>query len=921
MKRRTHFILANSLILIVCLMSIGYSVLNRELNITGEFVYKVPADIRITNVKLGDNKAIEKFSPKFSSDEIILGYELNDKDSYITYKIEVTNFSDFDMGILKIEGVDNLELEGYTLKTKLVDTKGNSKAGMIKEFTITLRSVTDRIRIYFEPIYQITYDGFSNTISYKKEIMESETLRNTFTEDVEDIIITMNDKTLLDYDNHDDYQFVNKELVLENVNGNILIENNTPNAPVLNGDMIPVYYDEKVGQWKKADINNLNNNWYDYKTQKWANAVTIVDSSYKEKPLGNVSTDLTNQLSLYNYKSTNQSYNNTNSNFTLSFTTGSNGGTLSFDYEVLGQKKDDYFLVKLTINGVTEKIDGPYASGIAGITSKSYSKELTANAQVTITADYPRGSKPIKYESTAYIRNLSIPEGSTAISNDSTGEYPWTQEWKYFIATKYEIDNEGKFVLSGNDSHDFNTNDIGKFICADGGKVCTELYEITNVVGNTVKSVNKYSTEQFKARETYKNNPTGTEIKMGYINTMWVWIPRYSYTIKSEDEINYYGKATFRDAKNPTPTIELPGEIDIKFISVRKNENTGNAQYTGNKIKNWRTNDAFNFPETDAAGDNIPTARAGLWVSKFEPSGSYTESCKNEMCDVSGVTIIPNQYSIRNKTLANFFYMSRSMQMNNANTYGFNKKTGDLHMMKNDEWGSVVYLSQSRYGKYGNNDYTGKYKEIYQNKSDYCVTGSSNGTPPQDEEILPYQYTYDNMTDLQTDEDGNKRGQAGPGASNTGTIYGIYDIIGGAYEYVMGVLEYDEQGNTNHAGKLATGYSGFIGLNFGGTSTGSIALPNKKYYNVYKTAKGLSGTWENANVQSACDGEVCYGHSLTETRGWYATLLWGFVYRNNPWISRSDNYDYGDKSYGMFEGYSSRGGSTDEDSCRLTLIP
>ena len=49
------------------------------------------------------------------------------------------------------------------------------------------------------------------------------------------------------------------------------------NAPVLADGMIPVYY--SGGSWKKADSTNSKSTyqWYDYDTQKWANAVVIAD--------------------------------------------------------------------------------------------------------------------------------------------------------------------------------------------------------------------------------------------------------------------------------------------------------------------------------------------------------------------------------------------------------------------------------------------------------------------------------------------------------------------------------------------------------------------------------------------------------------------------------------------------------------------
>ena len=51
------------------------------------------------------------------------------------------------------------------------------------------------------------------------------------------------------------------------------------NAPVLASGMIPVYY--SGGNWLKADSTNSNSTyqWYDYDTQKWANAVMVTSDT------------------------------------------------------------------------------------------------------------------------------------------------------------------------------------------------------------------------------------------------------------------------------------------------------------------------------------------------------------------------------------------------------------------------------------------------------------------------------------------------------------------------------------------------------------------------------------------------------------------------------------------------------------------
>ena len=96
----------------------------------------------------------------------------------------------------------------------------------------------------------------------------------------------------------------------------------------------------------------------------------------------------------------------------------------------------------------------------------------------------------------------------------------------------------------------------------------------------------------------------------------------------------------------------------------------------------------------------------------------------------------------------------------------------DVNNINSDEWSIVAYLSQSKYGKLGNENFSGVNKEIYQNKSNSYITGCSYGHPSDNVSDYVCQYTYD--------IDINRTG-----ASTTGTIYGIYDMSGGSHEYVM----------------------------------------------------------------------------------------------------------------------------------------
>ncbi len=390
----------------------------------------------------------------------------------------------------------------------------------------------------------------------------------------------------------------------------------------------------------------------------------------------------------------------------------------------------------------------------------------------------------------------------------------------------------------------------------------------------------------------------GTEIDMKYINTMWVWIPRYSYTIQGK-----YGRGG--------TSAELPGAIDVKFLSKTDTAESGTANYTGTQQNNWRTPDAFSFGGV---------TQAGIWVGKFETTGTLPSEdvCVDDACNVSKLTIKPGERSCRGQRVSSFFYAARSMQKDKA-TFGFTDR-GDLHMMKNDEWGAVAYLSQSKYGKHGNPDYAGKYEEIYQNKSEEYVTGSSNGTPSQ-KESTSTQYVYNDMAEL-----GEGKGQAGPGASTTGNIYGIYDMIGGAWEYIMGVLAYYEEPYPPMSGNSTTLNSGFTGKVYATNAyddfknNPELAFPAEKYYNLYKigTSSDTMPTISNLTYsQKACDNGICYGQALSETSGWYGNWT-GFVYREYPWIDRGGYY--GDAAgAGIFVSHYAYGHASSSRSTRFVI--
>ena len=322
-------------------------------------------------------------------------------------------------------------------------------------------------------------------------------------------------------------------------------------------------------------------------------------------------------------------------------------------------------------------------------------------------------------------------------------------------------------------------------------------------------------------RQTYLNASVGTPISMDDINTMWVWIPRFNAVTPS----NYNGG-----------TQASPGAIDVTFVKESET-----------------AIDAFTFGTKQLSG---------FWYGKFETSHTTLASsttanslgCTNETCsNANGIIIKPNVTSLRYNSPSNFFFASRSMEQPN-NSFGFVSTEVDTHMNKNNEWGAVAYLTQSIYGRCASSIAC---TEVGINNNSGYITGI--GAAPGTSNTSSTTNTYDTTVGME--------------ASTTSNIYGIYDMNGGAWEYVMGV------------------YNKTI------SSSGLASLPNEKYYNNY------TATYQ--------------GHALTETAYWYSDNA-SFVNLNLPWFRRGGYHSDGMKA-GVFNFDDVNGGSSPYASSHFVI--
>ena len=413
------------------------------------------------------------------------------------------------------------------------------------------------------------------------------------------------------------------------------------------------------------------------------------------------------------------------------------------------------------------------------------------------------------------------------------------------------------------------TNDVWRKADSTNSNGNYKWYNYTNKMwanAVTVKSTN---------RSTYLNAEPGTTISMDDINTMWVWIPRFNATTPS----NYNGG-----------TKDNPGAINVTFVKA-----------------NETALDAFTFGDKNLSG---------FWYAKFETSHTTLASsttnnnlgCTKEKCsNANGLIVKPSVTSLRYNNVSNFFFASRSMEQT-GNSFGFVSSEVDTHMSKNNEWGAVAYLTQSIYGRCSSST---SCTEVYINNSKGYYTGRSGGnvggktpingtytdqTSTTNNTAYGF-YTYDDyLLNYNTNTKGNKVEGKGTGASTTGTIYGIYDMSGGADEYVTGVFA-DTNGNPR-SGKDTSSNSGFTGMLDDGTTYTGVSFPASKYYNLYTSSSYI-------------------GHALTETKNWYSDSV-SFVWSYTPWFVRGGGY-FSETSAHVFNFSSENGSATDYSGLRLVI--
>ena len=517
------------------------------------------------------------------------------------------------------------------------------------------------------------------------------------------------------------------------------------NHPSLEDNMLPVYYDEYNKVWKKADESNLDASykWYDYDDKMWANSIVLKDG---EKVIHDISSKNNNIKNISNINVIDKNLILENNKLDIYLSNYIN--------------KNISIVERLALNDLKH-------NDIDIISNDGFNLRYNTknnNFIIDINGFNITSNKYIIEENKFYIISLTMSDKdiNLYINGSSVLNYSMAINTNYNILT---IGGIGNVLVS--DLYVYNDILTSKEV---NNNYRDNLILITD---NLVSGYNNFypmTTDTY-----YKSSPLGTTIKDSDINEFYVWIPRFKYrlwNVTGEPNISSYDAYT--------------KGIDISF---EKNKESGGSIYCKDNIcysDEERTisltqndNDKYYTPSSFTNNEEL----LGFWVGKYEVSNGCKDNC---LTNSSDLTILPNQESWRNNNLSNYYEAIKG-------------KGNSYHIIKNSEWGTISYLSHSKYG-------------ICSNMK--CTEITSNNT-----------YIS------------GKEGKD----STTGNIYGVYDMAGSASEFVMANYTSNNSLSLNNSNFKynvtipSTDYDLYSGTNFIlGDATKEILL-----------TQSSTGSWDN----------------------------------------------------------------------------
>ena len=345
-----------------------------------------------------------------------------------------------------------------------------------------------------------------------------------------------------------------------------------------------------------------------------------------------------------------------------------------------------------------------------------------------------------------------------------------------------------------------------------------------------------------EGEDNNKSKWANAKVTVDGVESYFVWIPRYAY------------KITYNDVNDKS----AGGTIDVKFL-VGTSDNYYDENGVLQKAERAETgqedttSDYYVHPaftnDVDLGGWD--SELTGIWVGKYETSlvdTSDKENITNVVTDDEGtgnilLSEVENRAIAVKPGMSSWRYCTIGNMYTNAKSYAENLNS---HMLKNSEWGTVAYLTHSQYGRNGT--------EIEMNDESYVTA----------------------MGDI-----------ANVKQSSTGNVYGIYDLSGGALEYVSSYYNGSEALSNGNSFAVKNGIS-------------------DKYSTIY------TGTVLNENYKNS---DATY-----ETDGWNDDYA-NFIDLENAFFVRGGRFGSNISNSGIFFFSSSNGyGNNGYGGFRMCII-
>ena len=338
-----------------------------------------------------------------------------------------------------------------------------------------------------------------------------------------------------------------------------------------------------------------------------------------------------------------------------------------------------------------------------------------------------------------------------------------------------------------------------------------------------------------------------------------------------------------------SPTASSIAEGTYKYNETKQTTTTLTG---GTTITKTVTNDTtYPWTETD-----------GLYKSSTQGVNSSTTNLTFSFTAPSNNTYLSFDWSVSSES-ARYDYIYYTITKNGTalSDTGTSTKIGGTTLGTTED--ALTYKNVTRQLESGSYEITFTYRK------------DSSGASGTDKGYVKNIKILDSPT-VNTELTPIGEGKDGPSASTTGNIYGIYDMSGGANEFVMGNIVSND-GTTMMSGYSTSTNSGYTGIIYDSGSytsyTGTYSYPENKYIDKYSF-----GTSYTQRIRSKLGDAVKEVYN-TGNYGWYSDYSY-LAYSSTHWFRRGSNYNDSSDA-GVFYYYCYYGNADSYYSSRLVITP